>query len=87
MLDRYYQAAKTHRADAVVHITADSPMIDPAIIDRVVSQFCDAQPEVQYLCTDLPQRRHPAGIGCRDRASDALARAWHETATRLPASM
>ena len=59
-------------------------MIDPAIIDRVVSEFCNAQPEVQYLCTDLPQRRIPLGLDVEIVRSDALARAWHED--RNPAS-
>jgi spore coat polysaccharide biosynthesis protein SpsF len=36
VLDRYYQTARRHRADVIVRITADCPLIDPALIDRSV---------------------------------------------------
>src|SRR5512144_571385 len=37
VLDRYYQAAKQTRADVIVRITADCPVIDPALIDDAVN--------------------------------------------------
>ncbi len=36
VLDRYYQIARHFRADIVVRITADCPLIDPAMIDQTV---------------------------------------------------
>lgn len=39
VLDRYYQCAKKFHCDPVVRISADSPLIDPTIIDRVLSRF------------------------------------------------
>src|SRR5262249_22203952 len=41
VLDRYYQAAKTHNADIIVRITADCPVIDPALIDQAVTTLLD----------------------------------------------
>lgn len=39
VLDRYYQAAKTFAAGVIVRITADCPLIDPAVIDQTVGAF------------------------------------------------
>jgi spore coat polysaccharide biosynthesis protein SpsF (cytidylyltransferase family) len=37
VLDRYYQAAKLFKADNIVRITSDCPVIDARIIDEVIS--------------------------------------------------
>jgi glutamate-1-semialdehyde 2,1-aminomutase/spore coat polysaccharide biosynthesis protein SpsF len=36
VLDRFYQAAKTHRADYVVRVTCDCPFLDPDVISEVI---------------------------------------------------
>ena len=43
VLDRYYRAALHYQAEAVVRITADCPLIDPAVIDRVIDAFLEAR--------------------------------------------
>jgi len=39
VLDRYYQAAKPHLPDTVVRVTGDCPLIDPELVDRIVSAY------------------------------------------------
>jgi len=38
VLDRYYQAAKNEKADWVVRITSDCPLIDPMLIDHIIQR-------------------------------------------------
>lgn len=54
VLDRYVQCARAIEADTVVRITADCPLIDPEIVDRVVAYH--AAHEREY---DLVTNRHP----------------------------
>ncbi len=46
VLDRYYQAALTHQAEVIVRITADCPLIDPALIDDVIGVFLGEPPQI-----------------------------------------
>lgn len=39
VLDRCYQAASQFHADAIVRLTADCPLIDPAVIDSTILSF------------------------------------------------
>ena len=49
VLDRYYQTAKKYQAQTVIRITGDCPLIDPVLIDQVVTDFKNQK--VDYLAT------------------------------------
>ena len=49
VLDRYYQTAKIYQAQTVIRITGDCPLIDPVLIDQVVTEFKNQK--VDYLAT------------------------------------
>lgn len=78
VLDRYYRAAVNYKADAVVRITADCPLIDPAVVDTIVSEFTQRQPEISYASNVFPIRTFPRGLDVEVMLFAALASAWRE---------
>jgi glutamate-1-semialdehyde aminotransferase/spore coat polysaccharide biosynthesis protein SpsF (cytidylyltransferase family) len=75
VLDRYYQAARAHDADVVVRITGDCPLIDPAVIDRVVGEYTPGEDE--YVANVL-RYTWPDGLDTEAFGFDVLARAWRD---------
>jgi spore coat polysaccharide biosynthesis protein SpsF (cytidylyltransferase family) len=75
VLDRYYQAAKHYAADAIVRLTADCPLLDPAVIDKVVRAFQAG--DYDYVSNVLPPT-YPDGLDTEVFRWDALERAWRE---------
>ena len=78
VLDRYYRAALYHRADVAVRITSDCPLIDPEVIDRVIKEFVDGQPELDYVSNTLQPRTFPRGLDVEVLSFNALEHAWKE---------
>jgi len=76
LLDRYVQAARSHRAEVVVRITSDCPLIDPEVVDVVVRAFTDAR--VDYASNTLAPRTFPLGLDVEVMTMDSLERAWRE---------
>ncbi|WP_027963780.1 cytidylyltransferase domain-containing protein [Halalkalibacillus halophilus] len=61
VLDRYYKAAKYHRADVIARFTGDCPVIDPQVIDTVMKNYLKQKDAVQYASNTL-QRTYPRGM-------------------------
>lgn len=78
VLDRYYRAALAHQADVVIRVTSDCPLIAPEIVDRVVWEFLDLQPEIDHACNVLPRRTFPRGLDTEVMRFDVLEQAWRE---------
>jgi spore coat polysaccharide biosynthesis protein SpsF len=60
LLERHYQAALREGADIVVKIPSDCPMIDPAVIDRVV-EFHRTHPALFDFVSNLHPATYPDG--------------------------
>jgi glutamate-1-semialdehyde 2,1-aminomutase/spore coat polysaccharide biosynthesis protein SpsF len=73
VLDRFYRAARAHAADVVVRVTGDCPLIDPAVIDRVLDAYHAGAGE--YVTNTL-RYTYPDGLDVEVFGAEALARAW-----------
>jgi spore coat polysaccharide biosynthesis protein SpsF len=79
VLDRFYRAGSGARAEVVVRLTADCPVIDPLVIDEVVSAFLAAEPPVDFATNRLPwERTYPIGLDTEVCTFEALEIAWRE---------
>ncbi len=79
VLDRFYQAAMQERADVIVRITADCPVIDSEVIDYTVSAFREF--EADFAANRLPppwRRTFPIGLDTEVCSYTCLKKAWHE---------
>jgi len=61
VLDRFRFVAEQLRPHAVVRITADCPLIDPGVIDRLVDLF-RAKSSLQYACVATGARKARRGF-------------------------
>ncbi len=75
VLDRYFQAAKELKADAIVRITSDCPLIDPLIVDKTVSEFLSQGHD--YASNTL-HRTYPRGLDTEVFTFAGLERCWRE---------
>lgn len=72
VLSRYLLAVEEHPCDAVVRITSDCPLMDPALIDAVVGAW-RGDPERDYVST-VVTRTLPHGLDVELVTVDALRR-------------
>jgi len=75
VLDRFYQAARKHEADAVVRVTADCPLIDPEVVDKVVERY--EKGDCDYACNVL-RYTYPDGLDTEVFSFTSLERSWRE---------
>lgn len=74
VLSRYVGAAREQRADVVVRVTADCPLIDPEVLDRVVNELTDHQSVCDYA-SNVEERTFPRGLDVEAFFFDTLLRA------------
>lgn len=75
VLDRFYQAAKLFKSKNIdiVRITADCPLIDPEIIDKVIGLHLKEKPD--YTTNTLPET-FPDGEDVEVFTFSVLEKAW-----------
>ena len=89
VLDRYYQAAKEYKAEVIVRLTADCPVLDPDVVDETIQVLgisnqglgvTDEMP-FAFVTNRLPPpmgRSFPIGLDTEVCTFTALERAWKE---------
>jgi spore coat polysaccharide biosynthesis protein SpsF len=70
VLGRVLNAAMEHRADVIVELTGDCPLIDPALVSMVTRRYLEAG--VQYVSNVL-QRSYPDGMDTQVFSTSVLA--------------
>ncbi len=75
VLDRFYCAAKNFDADIVVRLTGDCPLMDPQVIDGVITRFQKLQNIIDYSSTP---HNYPEGLDVEIFSFSALKLAAHE---------
>ena len=76
VLERYFQVALKHKADIVVRITGDCPLIDPELVDETIRKL--NQGHFDYVSNSYPPT-YPDGLDVEVCSFEALKRALEET--------
>ena len=76
VLDRYYNAAKQYHPETVVRITGDCPIIDPILVDEVISLY--EKENADYVSNTNPPT-YPDGLDAEVFSFESLKIA-HEQA-------
>lgn len=74
VLERYYAAAKFHKLDVIVRITADCPLIDPKVCSEVLQLLMWRK--IDYTANWLPERTFPKGLDCEAFTFECLEATW-----------
>lgn len=75
VLDRYYKTAKLFNIDPIVRITADCPLIDPKIIEKVIKFYI--QGDYDYVSNVRPVS-YPDGQDVEVFSFKTLEKTWNE---------
>jgi len=79
VLQRFYETAKPESPDYVVRLTSDCPLIDPAVIDKVIKVCIET--ESDYASNTLSPT-YPDGVDVEVFRFSALEKAYNEVALK-----
>lgn len=75
VVDRIYHAAIAYKADIIVGVTGDCPLVDPWVTDRVVREYQEYRPA---LCATSPSYTYPDGFGTEVFSMETLSKTHAE---------
>jgi len=77
LIDRWYQTAIKFKADAIVRVTGDCPLVDPILTDALIDYYIKNQP-LDFVSNSRPKASYPHGLDVESYSFSALKRAWNE---------
>jgi spore coat polysaccharide biosynthesis protein SpsF len=77
VLGRFARAAEISKAETVVRICADRPLVDPGIIDLAIRTFDDVKPDLAFNHISEGSERWPRGFGAEVLSAELLASMDH----------
>lgn len=77
VLDRYFRTAMIARADIIVRLTADCPLIDPFQIDKVIETYLQHDHPYRFVSNTL-KRTFPRGLDTEVFSFGALKKTHQE---------
>ncbi len=80
VLDRFYRAASEYAPTDVVRLTGDCPLIDPAVVDRVIAEHIESGAD--YTSNTTLDPSYPDGLDTEVVRFGVLEEAWREA--KLP---
>ncbi|WP_417448378.1 aminotransferase class III-fold pyridoxal phosphate-dependent enzyme [Idiomarina abyssalis] len=75
VLERFTEAARIHNADTIVRLTGDCPLLDPDLLDHMLSIFADC--DADYVSNIAPPT-YPDGLDIEIFTRKALERCYAE---------
>lgn len=75
VLERYVHAARACGADVIVRVTADCPLLDPSIVDRVIDTFISEFPHYDYV-SNVVHRSFARGMDVEVFSTSCLERIY-----------
>jgi len=76
VLDRYYQASKHFKAEVIVRLTGDCPLLDSTVVDKVIEEFFAEH--YDYVSNNLDPT-FPVGLDTEVLRQEVLEQAWHDS--------
>ncbi len=76
VLDRFYQAALLHKPEHVVRLTGDCPLVDPVLIDQMITSHVQGDYDITTNAGEDPT--FPDGLDAEIISFDILRQAWKE---------
>lgn len=79
VLDRFRIASTVFNPARFVRVTGDDPLMDPEIIDKVISEHCEGNYD---YTSNITERTYPRGMDTEVIERDVLEKVWRTTSDR-----